>query len=197
MDAFADVSATTVNEVSSYDDGRPLIILYIGDHDPSGVWISDQDIPERLKRYGDDHISISRIALLRNDCVVLGARPAFSVEDKKKDPRAPWFRKTYGQMCCELEAMDPKVLRARRRRDQGTSSLKHGSVVGSSTQQSESLRDVLDKSINRTHEIRQAASSASALAPRGLRSFPAHLLSPTVGAKLYFFQCPIRPPFIR
>jgi hypothetical protein len=106
-------SATTINDVSQYDDGRPLIILYIGDFDPSGLWMSERDVPERLERYGGDHISIRRIALLHDDCMAFGERPAFNVEEKRKDPRAPWFRRTYGQLCWELDAMDPNDLRAR------------------------------------------------------------------------------------
>ena len=82
-------SATTINDVSQDDDSHPLTILYIGDHDPSGLWMSERDIPERLSRYGGNHISIRRIALRRDDCTLLGRRPAFNVKEKKKDPRAP------------------------------------------------------------------------------------------------------------
>jgi hypothetical protein len=106
-------SATIVNDVSQDDDGRPLTILYIGDFDPSGLWMSERDIPERVERYGGDHITVTRIALLRADCTLLGRRPAFDVKEKIKDPRAPWFRKTYGQLCWELDAMDPNDLRSR------------------------------------------------------------------------------------
>ncbi|MBR0714045.1 hypothetical protein [Bradyrhizobium liaoningense] len=107
-------SATIINDVAQQDDdGRPLTILYIGDYDPSGLYMSEVDIPERLKRYGGNHVFVRRIALLRRDCDRLGRRPAFNVKEKKKDPRAPWFRKTYGQLCWELDAMDPNDLRAR------------------------------------------------------------------------------------
>lgn len=106
-------SATIINDVSQNDDSHPLIILYIGDYDPSGLWMSERDIPERLDRYGGNHISIRRIALLREDCDLLGRRPAFNVKEKKKDPRAPWFRKNYRQLCWELDAMDPNALRSR------------------------------------------------------------------------------------
>jgi hypothetical protein len=106
-------SATILNDVSQSDDDRPLIILYIGDFDPSGLWMSEHDIPERLSRYGGNHISIERIALLRKDCVALGRKPAFNVKEKTKDSRTPWFRKTYGQLCWELDAMDPRDLRDR------------------------------------------------------------------------------------
>jgi hypothetical protein len=106
-------SATTINDVSKADTSRPLTILYIGDHDPSGLWMSERDIPERLREYGGDHVSIMRIALLHGDCSLLGRKPAFNVKEKSKDPRAPWFRKNYGQLCWELDAMDPNNLRSR------------------------------------------------------------------------------------
>jgi len=106
-------SATVINDVAESDDSNPLTILYVGDYDPSGLYMSEQDIPERLERYGGDHVDINRIALLRKDCDRLGRRPAFNVKEKSKDPRAPWFRKTYGQLCWELDAMDPNDLRSR------------------------------------------------------------------------------------
>jgi hypothetical protein len=106
-------SATILNDVAQSDDHYPLTILYVGDFDPSGLWMSERDIPERLERYGGDHISAERIALLRADCTLLGRKPAFNVKEKSKDPRAPWFRKTYGQLCWELDAMDPNDLRSR------------------------------------------------------------------------------------
>jgi hypothetical protein len=105
--------ATILHDVAEFDDGRPLIILYIGDYDPSGMWMSEHDIPTRLTDYGGTHITIKRIALLRKDCTTLGRRVAFNVSTKKKDPRAPWFRKNFGQLCWELDAMDPNNLRAR------------------------------------------------------------------------------------
>ena len=33
-------SATIVYDISQDDDGRPLIILYVGDYDPSGMFMS-------------------------------------------------------------------------------------------------------------------------------------------------------------
>jgi hypothetical protein len=110
-------SATVINDVVSHDDDRPLTILYIGDYDPSGLCMSERDIPERLRRYGGNHIAIKRIALLYADCLALGRRPAFNVKAKAKDTRAPWFRKTYGQLCWELDALDPNALRSRVKRE--------------------------------------------------------------------------------
>jgi hypothetical protein len=106
-------SATNTHYTAEDDDGRPLIILYIGDFDPSGMYMSEVDLPKRFAKYGGHHIDIKRIALTRDDCRLLGRKPAFNVKEKSKDPRAPWFRKTYGQLCWELDAMDPNELRWR------------------------------------------------------------------------------------
>ena len=101
-------SATIINDICQNDDGRPLIILYIGGCDPSRLWMSERDIPERLSRYGGNHISIRRIALLHDDCMLLGRRPAFNVKGKK-DPRGLWFRNSYGQLCWELDEWNPAI----------------------------------------------------------------------------------------
>ena len=38
-------SATTVHDVAQDDDGRDLIVLYVGDYDPSGLYMSERDLP--------------------------------------------------------------------------------------------------------------------------------------------------------
>ena len=40
------------------DDGRPLVALYVGDYDPSGLFMSECDLPERLERYGGHHVRL-------------------------------------------------------------------------------------------------------------------------------------------
>src|SRR5262245_27765046 len=37
---------------STRQDDRTLVILYVGDHDPKGLRISEDDIPRRLETYG-------------------------------------------------------------------------------------------------------------------------------------------------
>jgi hypothetical protein len=102
-------SATTVWDVSNRGiDDRPLIALYIGDWDPSGLCMSEHDLPERIKQYGGDHIELRRIALTAEQT---GSLRSFSVESKTRDPRYKWFKKTYGHQCWELDAMDPRQLR--------------------------------------------------------------------------------------
>jgi hypothetical protein len=103
-------SATKVKDLSLDNDGRPLIALYVGDHDPSGLYMSEVDLPNRLEEYGGEHVEVQRIALLPGDLADL---PGFPASDKKKDPRYPWFVKNHGTRCWELDAMNPNDLRDR------------------------------------------------------------------------------------
>jgi hypothetical protein len=102
-------SATTAHDISEDYDGRPLIILYVGDFDPSGMFMSEVDLLNRFSKYNGDHIILKRIALTREQVVKL---PSFPATDKHKDPRYKWFVRNYGDECWELDAMDPNDLRA-------------------------------------------------------------------------------------
>jgi hypothetical protein len=53
-------SATIVYDISQDDDGRPLIVLYVGDFDPSGMFMSEEDLPNRLAEYGGHHVPPNR-----------------------------------------------------------------------------------------------------------------------------------------
>ncbi len=57
--------ATTIYDVAQDDDGRELIVLYVGDFDPSGMFMSEVDLPARLAKYDGDHVELRRIALTR------------------------------------------------------------------------------------------------------------------------------------
>jgi hypothetical protein len=102
-------SATIIHDISEDDDGRPLIILYVGDFDPSGMFMSAVDLPKRFSKYDGDHVTLKRIALTREH---LNGLLSFPATDKRKDPRYKWFVKNYGKRCWELDAMDPNDLRA-------------------------------------------------------------------------------------
>ena len=84
-------------------------MLYVGDFDPCGMFMSEQDLPDAARR-------IRRRS--RNgeaDCAdaarQVGGLPSFPATDKKKDPRYNWFVGNYGARCWELDAMDPNDLR--------------------------------------------------------------------------------------
>jgi hypothetical protein len=101
-------SATAVYDVAQDYDGRDLYALYVGDYDPSGLFMSEEDLPERLSNYDGDHVVLQRVALTRDDVRGL---PSFPAADKRKDPRHNWFIANYGHECWELDAMDPNDLR--------------------------------------------------------------------------------------
>jgi hypothetical protein len=101
-------SATSVYDVAQSDNDRPLVALYVGDWDPSGLYMSESDLPARLKQYGGDHVALRRIALTGEQVLPLQSFPA---TDKRKDPRYRWFTSRYGDQCWELDAMDPNDLR--------------------------------------------------------------------------------------
>src|SRR5262245_6004908 len=101
-------SATVVHDVADDDDGRKLVVLYVGDFDPSGLYMSEEDLPKRLANYDGDHVKLRRIALTQKQTSGLESFPA---TDKRKDTRYPWFIRNYGKKCWELDAMDPNDLR--------------------------------------------------------------------------------------
>lgn len=109
MHGFA--SATTLNGIAgeSNADPRPMVALYVGDFDPSGMYMSEVDLPGRMQRYGGE-VEIIRVALLRDD---LDSLPSFKAETKRGDARYDWFTERYGAKCWELDAMSPNELRDR------------------------------------------------------------------------------------
>jgi hypothetical protein len=108
MHGFA--SATALYDVAQSCDVRQLIVLYCGDWDPSGMFMSERDLPKRLDDYGGGHVEVLRVALTKPD---LGSLPSFPAADKKSDNRYKWFVERYGHRCWELDAMDPNDLRTR------------------------------------------------------------------------------------
>jgi hypothetical protein len=83
-------------------------VLYVGDFDPSGMYMSDGDLPARFAKYDGDHITLRRIALRPEQ---LAGLPPFPADSKRSDPRYKWFVANHGHRCWELDAMDPNDLR--------------------------------------------------------------------------------------
>jgi hypothetical protein len=96
--------------VQSRQDKKPWTVLYVGDWDPSGLHMSEIDLPQRLDRYGGA-VEICRVALTAGHCQELGAAPSFGLETKRQDPRHGWFRQRHGTRCWELDALSPVSLR--------------------------------------------------------------------------------------
>jgi hypothetical protein len=77
--------------------------------------MSEVDLPRRLTEYGAWNWDIKRVAILPEDHHL----PSFSAHDKgprgnkRGDTRYPWYLKTHGERCWELDALDPRTLRER------------------------------------------------------------------------------------
>jgi hypothetical protein len=87
-------SATVINDVAELS---------------TDIHMSDVDLPGRLARYGGT-LTVRRVALVDED---LDGLPSFDLETKAKDPRYQWFRRNVGDICYELDAMPPPLLRER------------------------------------------------------------------------------------
>jgi hypothetical protein len=106
--SFTAVKAAAEATRKAYFAGKQFKIVYVGDWDPSGMYMSEEDLPNRLNRYGATG-HFERIAILEQDHHL----PKFSALSKKSDKRYQWFADRYGNDCWELDALDPNELRSR------------------------------------------------------------------------------------
>lgn len=86
-------------------DDKIKILLYLGDHDPSGLDM-DRDIKTRLQEFGCD-MEVIRIGLTQEQIKKYNppTNPA-----KIKDPRAKEYIENYGEYSWEVDALRPEVL---------------------------------------------------------------------------------------
>ncbi len=106
--SFTSVRQAAEDSLSVPTD-KKAVVLYIGDFDPSGMYMSEVDLPARLERYGSAW-EFARIGVLEADTRHL---PSFPAATKSGDMRFDWFVKHYGSDCWELDAIDPNDLRQR------------------------------------------------------------------------------------
>lgn len=106
--SFTSVRQAAEDSLSVPND-KDAVALYIGDFDPSGLFMSEIDLPSRLERYGS-RWQFERIAVLKADTEKL---PSFEASTKSSDKRYSWFVNGYGHQCWELDAIDPNDLRQR------------------------------------------------------------------------------------
>jgi hypothetical protein len=107
-------SATSAYDVAQMiaAEERSVTIFYIGDWDPSGLFMSEEDLPSRMAEYGAKPNAFIRLALTESD-VKNPALPSFEAADKRTDPRHGWFVGRYGHRCWEVDALSPVLLRDR------------------------------------------------------------------------------------
>jgi hypothetical protein len=108
-------SVTVIHDVAEMSDSldEPLQVLYVGDYDPSGLYMSEEDLPRRLNEE-DASVDVHRIALLPSDLDDLTLHKAlFPAATKKSDSRHTWFARHHGDWCLELDGLSPVMLRHR------------------------------------------------------------------------------------
>jgi hypothetical protein len=97
-DAYKRLMRRERNDVNTW-------ILYLGDHDPSGLDMRD-DIEKRLNEFGV-YPTIKHIAITMQQIKKLKPPPKPA---KITDPRANWYIKKFGDTVWELDALNPKFL---------------------------------------------------------------------------------------
>lgn len=88
--------------------GQRTIILHFGDHDPSGIDMTRDNI-ERLEMFSENNVEVRRLAL--NMDQVKKYRPPPNPA-KMTDSRSEGYVAAYGDKSWELDALDPKVIDA-------------------------------------------------------------------------------------
>lgn len=86
--------------------GQHVVVLHLGDHDPSGVDMTRDNI-ERLAMFAEDEIEVRRLAL--NMDQVRRYRPPPNPA-KFTDSRAEGYVREYGRSCWELDALEPRTI---------------------------------------------------------------------------------------
>lgn len=87
--------------------GKSVTIFHLGDHDPSGIDMTN-DNRDRLQMFADDEDVVVRRLALNHDQVLRYNPPPNPAKDT--DSRFEDYRRTYGEYCWELDALSPEVI---------------------------------------------------------------------------------------
>jgi hypothetical protein len=86
---------------------KPVFVLYAGDFDPGGVFMTEQ-LEQQLRCFYSS-VSVWHIGLREDQVRKLRLPPSFEV--KATDTRGDGFAQRFGTQCTELDAVPPDVLR--------------------------------------------------------------------------------------
>lgn len=86
--------------------GQHVVLLHLGDHDPSGKDMS-RDIQDRLVTFETYNVTFKRLALNMDQVELYNPPPNPA---KLTDSRATGYIEEYGDECWELDALEPKVI---------------------------------------------------------------------------------------
>ena len=92
----------------AHEDGKAVHVLYLGDHDPSGLDMT-RDVRERLTLFSGVPVCVHRIALNRPQIDAL--RPPENPA-KTTDTRFADYARQFGAASWELDAIEPRALAA-------------------------------------------------------------------------------------
>lgn len=82
-------------------------ILYLGDHDPSGLDMILNDIPNRLNEQFNTQVITKHIGITMSQIRQYNPPPNPA---KISDPRSKWYIKNYGNTSYEVDALEPSEL---------------------------------------------------------------------------------------
>jgi hypothetical protein len=87
------------------DSGKPGVLFYLGDHDPSGEDMV-RDIAARLEMFGAD-VKVEKLALTMAQVTQYNPPPNPA---KMTDPRAAGYVEEFGDQSWEVDALPPNIL---------------------------------------------------------------------------------------
>ena len=87
------------------NNGKETYILYLGDHDPSGLDMI-RDIKDRLEEFGVN-TEVKQIGLTMKQIKKYNPPPNPA---KPKDPRSTGYIEKFGRVSWEVDALNPKIL---------------------------------------------------------------------------------------
>jgi hypothetical protein len=88
------------------DQGQDPIVLYLGDHDPIGMNMSDVAI-EQLSMFADSDVEVRRVALNFDQVEEYTPPPNPA---KVTDQRYSRYVREFGTECWELDALEPAII---------------------------------------------------------------------------------------
>ena len=100
---FYEVSRRLIDAI---DKGKEPVILYLGDHDPSGMDMT-RDIEERIALFTGETVHVDRLGL-NMDQIQKWSPPENPA--KESDTRFSSYRQQYGDSSWELDAIEPRDL---------------------------------------------------------------------------------------
>jgi hypothetical protein len=105
-DSISDQYKTAKKLAEFIEQGVKPIVLHLGDHDPSGLDMT-RDNMEKLALFGGTPIEVRRLAL-NIDQVRRYRLPPNTA--KEKDKRSAAYKRQYGSECWESDALEPAVI---------------------------------------------------------------------------------------